>query len=218
MFLSRMALNAARRQARFLLGSPQAMHAAVLSSFAPNVSTETAEGRVLWRVDRGENRATWLYMVSPEAPDMAHLVEQAGWSTQETWETRDYEPFLGRLMAGQRWAFRITANPVHTVTEGGTGKRRGHVTLLQQQGWLFDRAKSNGFSVSPPSGADEVLVSNRDNKIFRRGDSTITLTTAQFDGQLEVLDAEKLRHVLTQGLGRAKGYGCGLLTLAPLQH
>lgn len=219
MFLSRVALNPARRQTRFLLGSPQAMHAAVLSSFAPGVPTETNKGRTLWRVDRGEDHAVWLYMASPEAPEMVHLIEQGGWQAQGTWETRDYDPFLARIMAGQQWAFRITANPVRTVTEEGIGKRRGHVTSAQQQEWFLDRAESNGFLVpSTVAGDLDVLVSNRDNKKFRRGDSSVTLTTAQFDGRLEVLDAEKLRHVLTHGLGRAKGYGCGLLTLAPVQR
>jgi CRISPR system Cascade subunit CasE len=195
------------------------MHAAVLSSFAPNVPTETEEGRVLWRVDRGLDHSVWLYLVSPEAPEMVHLVEQAGWQTQGAWETRDYDPFLARIAAGQRWAFRIMANPVHTVTERGVGKRVGHVTAAQQQRWFLGKTESAGFAVS--STADEesgVLVSHRDNRTFRRGDATVTLTTAQFDGRLEVLNASKLRHVLTHGLGKAKGYGCGLLTLAPVQR
>ena len=219
MFLSRMAINVARRQARFLLGSPQAMHAAVLSSFAPNVPTETGEGRVLWRVDRSEDHAVWLYVVSPEAPDMTHLIEQAGWQTQGAWETRDYNPFLARITAGQQWAFRVMANPVRTVTEEGIGKRRGHVTASQQQNWFLDRAEPNGFFVPRTEGGEpDVIVSNRDGKSFRRGDSTVTLATAQFDGRLEVCNAEKLRHLLTHGLGRAKGYGCGLATLAPVQR
>ena len=36
-----------------------------------------------------------------------------------------------------------------------------------------------------------------------------------FDGSLTVTDPEKLRHALSNGIGRAKGYGCGMLTLAP---
>lgn len=219
MFLSRMAINVARRQARFLLGSPQAMHAAVLSSFAPDVPTETEEGRVLWRVDRAADRAVRLYVVSPGAPDMTHLIEQAGWPTQAAWETRDYSPFLSRITVGQQWAFRITANPVRTVTEAGVGKRRGHVTAAQQQEWLLDRAETSGFSVpSAATGDHDLLVSSRDNRSFRRGDTNVTLTTARFDGRLEVVSAEKLRRVLAHGLGRAKGYGCGLLTLAPVQR
>ena len=218
MFLSRIAINVARRQARFLLGSPQAMHAAVLSSFAPGVPTETDDGRVLWRIDRTADHAVWLYVVSPEAPDMTHVVEQAGWPTQGAWETRDYAPLLARINAGQQWAFRITANPVRTVTKDGVGKRRGHVTSSQQQGWFLERGEPNGFIVMQTGmDAPDLVVSNRENKSFRRGGSRVTLVTAQFDGRLEVRNAAAFRRVLAHGLGRAKGYGCGLLTLAPVQ-
>lgn len=219
MYLSRMAINVARRQARFLLSSPQAMHAAVLSSFAPTVPTETEEGRVLWRVDRVDDHTVWLYLVSPESPDMTHLVEQAGWQAQGAWETREYGAFLARITAGQQWAFRLLANPVRTVTEGGVGKRKGHVTAEQQEGWLLERSEPNGFVVPVTGGGvADLTVSHRESKSFRRGASTVTLATARFDGRLEVQSADRLRHILTHGLGRAKGYGCGLVTLAALQR
>jgi CRISPR system Cascade subunit CasE len=41
------------------------------------------------------------------------------------------------------------------------------------------------------------------------------LSTAVFEGQLEITDTEAMRRSLTGGIGPAKGYGCGLLTLAP---
>ena len=36
---------------------------------------------------------------------------------------------------------------------------------------------------------------------------------AAADGVLDVDDADRLRSALTEGMGRAKGYGCGLMTL-----
>lgn len=220
MFLTRMAINPARRQSRFLLGSPQALHAAVLAGFPPGTPTGTVTGRVLWRVDEERDHVIWLYVVSPDKPDLTHLVEQAGWPTQAAWETRDYASFLGRIKAGQRWAFRLTANPVRTVTsEDGISKRLGHVTAAQQRDWLLERAGSNGFRVTETvNGVPDVVVSNRVKRAFRRGEKRVTLSTARFDGQLEVTSADALRLLLSNGLGRAKGYGCGLLTLAPLQR
>ena len=128
MFLTRFSLNPVRRGARKLLGSPQAMHAAVLAGFPEQAGTE--RGRVLWRVDTDEHRVT-LYIVSPDKPDLTHLVEQAGWPTTETWLTRPYEGVLERVAPGQRWGFRLTANPVRVLApEPGEkrGKRVGHVT------------------------------------------------------------------------------------------
>lgn len=52
--------------------------------------------------------------------------------------------------------------------------------------------------------------------MFRRGQSRVTLTSAAYEGRLTVSDPNLLRKSLTHGIGRGKGYGCGLLTLAPV--
>ncbi|EXU63555.1 CRISPR-associated protein Cse3 [Streptomyces sp. PRh5] len=44
----------------------------------------------------------------------------------------------------------------------------------------------------------------------------VTLVTVTYDGRLTVTDADRFRATLTQGLGKAKAYGCGLMTLVPL--
>ncbi|HEY5857201.1 MAG TPA: type I-E CRISPR-associated protein Cas6/Cse3/CasE [Aldersonia sp.] len=211
MYLTRFAVNPARRQSRFLLGSPQAMHAAVLASFPP---TDEAE-RLLWRVDR-DGHTTWLYMVSPREPQLTHLAEQAGWSDSSTWASKPYAPLLDRIGEAQSWAFRLTANPVHTIKRERDGRkiRVGHVTATQQQQWLSDRSADHGFAIHTCEGEPAVTVSNRVRRSFRRGAGTVTLVTAQFDGHLRVTDPDALRRALVTGIGRAKGYGCGLLTLA----
>ena len=218
MYLTRMALNPARRAGRTLLASPHAMHAAVLAGFPPDAA-EDASGRVLWRVDRGERQRVELYVASPARPDLTHLVEQAGWPTTHTWATRDYRPLLERLAAGQRWAFRLTANPVRSIrrVEGERTKPVAHVTAEQQRRWLVERVGRLGFTLG--TGADgepDVVVHDRGVVRFKRGTGTVTLGRATYDGVLQVTDPDVLRRVLTHGIGRAKGYGCGLMTLAPL--
>lgn len=215
--LTRMPLNPARRGTRALLGSPQAMHAAVLAAFPPH---EDRSQRVLWRVDRDATHSALLYLLSPTQPDLTHLVEQAGWPTISRWESRDYEPLLNRLKADQQWAFRLTANPVRRVRPegGGRGKVKAHITAAQQATWLLDRADNHGFHIATdPHGEPAVAVRERRSLRFPRQNQTVSLATATFEGVLEVRDAAALRSTLIEGLGRAKGYGCGLLTLAPLQ-
>ena len=220
-YLSRVKLNPARRAGRGVLGSPQSMHAAVLASFPGRLADRTSE-RVLWRADPGDGEVL-LYVVSPERPDLTHLIEQAGWPTLPTWESREYEPLLDRLAVGQRWAFRLTANPTRSrpVTEGAPSQRFGHVTVSQQQAWLVDRVERAGFQLPPilaPDGEQHpgsgLVVRNRSVDRFRRGDATVTLSRATFEGELVVLDPAALRATLVGGLGSAKAYGCGLLTLA----
>lgn len=208
MYLTRCQVNAAARGGQKLLASPHAMHAAVLSGFHAG---QGDVGRVLWRVDRRQHEA-WLYMVSPNRPDLTHLVEQAGWPTTQTWEAREYTPLLERLEQGQRWAFRLRANPVRSVREGRSrGKRVPHVTVEQQQEWLMQRAGTLGVALDTHAP----VVSSRGDDVFQRGDGTVSLRWVVFDGILTVDDPDRLRSALVQGVGPAKGYGCGLLTLAP---
>lgn len=225
MYLSRIQLNRRRRDAWRLLSSPQHMHAAVLQSF-PDPPTGALDGapRVLWRLDDDHGRL-FLYVVSPGQPDFAHLAEQAGWPTVERGETKAYRPLLDRIAVGQHWAFRLTANPTRYVVPkaGGPAKRLAHVTVQQQEDWLHEKAVTHGFRVVPnvvgpgEAAVPLVAVTGRATREFeRRGTpAPVTIGTAQFDGLLEVTDADSLRTALVTGIGPAKAYGCGLLTLAP---
>lgn len=223
-YLSRLRLNPARRAGRGVLGSRQAMHAAVLASFPGRLADRTSE-RVLWRLDPGDGELL-LYVISPEPPDFTHLIEQAGWPTLPTWETREYTPLLDRLTEGQAWQFRLTANPTRSRprTDGSSSQRFGHVTVEQQQGWLVDRAGRAGFALPAVLGPDGekrpeygLSVGDRVVERFKRGSGTVTVARATFEGQLVVMDPVALRATLTSGLGPAKAYGCGLLTLAPVR-
>jgi CRISPR system Cascade subunit CasE len=222
-YLSRVELNPQRRTGRALLGSPQAMHAAVLAAF-PGRLADRSDQRVLWRLDPAPG-AVHLFVVSPEQPDFTHVIEQAGWPTLTSWQTRKYGPFLDRLAAGQSWRFRLTANPTRSrrPAEGKRSQRYGHVTVPQQEEWLVSRCAAAGFVVVGAPGVDAgtcasggVVVREREITHFRRGDGRVTLATATFEGQLVVDKPDALRSTLTAGLGPAKAYGCGLLTLAPL--
>ncbi|GAB95251.1 CRISPR system Cascade subunit CasE [Kineosphaera limosa] len=215
MFLTRFALNRARRGARHLLASQQRMHAGVLAGFPPGADP----GRVLWRIDESPQQ-TELFIASAARPDLTHLVEQAGWPTGATWDTADYSPFLERLAVGQLWGFRLTANPVRSVSRGAgiRGAVKAHVTPAQQEEWFLTRAAQLGFELPAGTmGVPDVVVKNRRTARFLRGDDRgreVTVVMATFEGHLAVTDPELLRTALVGGVGRAKAYGCGLLTLA----
>lgn len=225
MYLTQMPLNPQRRTTRELVVSPQRMHAAVLGGFLPGAP---ARGRVLWRLDSDSKHELNLYVVSAETPSFDALAEQAGWSSTPVWRTADYGRFLERLSSGQRWIFRLVANPIRNVrdvppdTVGGRPARGSRVPLIKeadQREWLLARAAACGFTVtSGASGGPNLSITRSARQRFgRQSDGVarrVTLQTAQFDGVLEVVDPSALRRTLTQGVGAGKGYGCGLLTLA----
>ncbi|WP_026925590.1 type I-E CRISPR-associated protein Cas6/Cse3/CasE [Glycomyces arizonensis] len=222
MYLTRMRLNTARRGAQKLLGSPQAMHAAVLHGFPGDEAAPGGGARTMWRLDRNDRHDALLYLLSATEPDLTHLVEQAGWPTRsDGWETRPYGPLLERLEAGQHWAFRLTANPTftrhHHKKEGERGERFSHLTATQQTEWLLRKAERCGFTVPPgETGEPNLVLRERQQRRFHRAKAKapVTLSMATFEGVLEVKDPAVMRQVMLAGIGRAKAYGCGLLTLA----
>jgi CRISPR system Cascade subunit CasE len=226
MFISRIPLNAARYDAQQLIASPYKLHAAVEHSFPPTAVRADKSGRILWRLDMNAHdpHSVWLYVVSPQKPDFTHIVEQTGWPLYGEWESKDYSILLNRLAKGQQWRFRLRANPVRKATrdyglkprEGIVGKIQGYVTVPQQTQWLVDRAEEHGFQILESDSIPQVVISQRQKQRFMRKDATVSLSTALFDGALEVTDAEAFRKTLCFGMGRAKGFGCGLLTIAPL--
>lgn len=217
MYLTRFEINTARRGARTLLSSPQNVHAAVLSAFPSGTAEPGEHGRLLWRID-AIGPATHLYLVSPDKPDLTHLVEVAGWPSTQGWVTKDYDALLDRLTTADRWAFRLRANPTRSgrkTSESPTTQRFGHLTAAQQLTWLTSRAQKAGFEI--PIGhleQPQAAVVQRDVLRFDRRGSQVTLATATYEGTLIVRDPAAVRRTLTHGLGPAKGYGCGLLTLA----
>lgn len=228
MYLTRMPINTARRGAVKLLASPQAMHAAVLSSFPPEaVLSDPEVGRVLWRIDQLKPH-TYLYVLSPERPDLTALVEQAGWPLSSSWETKEYTPLLNRIQHGDEYRFSLVANPVQDLRQSsGRSKRLPHVTEAQQLVWFEDKGKRAGFEIveapyrtaSEPGVPDvheelQVRLSERRDRRFRRGERTVTLRTVRFDGLLRVTDSASFREALAHGIGSARGYGCGLMTIS----
>lgn len=217
MFLTRMQLNPQRLGARRLLSSPQNLHAAVLAGFSDARPKE--DGRVLWRLDTQPSHKVLLYIASPDKPDLAHLVDQAGWPTTEAWQTRSYDDLLESLRTGQRWQFRLTANPVRSGRRDGWTETKplGHVTVKQQEQWLLDRTERHGFRICASTVGEhdpDVGLVNRTVRRFTRAGTQVTISMATFEGHLEISDPDALRRALTNGIGRAKAYGCGLLTLA----
>ncbi|GAA1074394.1 type I-E CRISPR-associated protein Cas6/Cse3/CasE [Nocardiopsis metallicus] len=263
MHLTRFRFNTHRPGARKLLSSSQALHAAVMGGFpdllpstspsndpltgllavngAENGTSGAGPGkpRVLWRVDRNAKAEVFLYVVSPDRPELTHLVEQAGWPQAEAdsgWQTHDYAGFLSRLETGQTWAFRLTANPVHSIRrkDGEETKPTAHVTPRHQARWLLKKQEQCGFEVlrgrnpdpaMPEVDGYELLVHDRNSAGFDKPDPRpgrkgkrmrVPVVTATFDGRLTVTDPDALRRALSSGIGRAKAYGCGLMTLAPV--
>jgi CRISPR system Cascade subunit CasE len=218
MYLTRMHLNRRLRTAQRLLSSPQRIHAAVEDCFPPGALAATG-GRTLWRIDPADHGEA-LLIASPIQPDMRHLVEQAGWQTDSAWETRPYTPLLESLAEGQQWRFRLTANPIHAARKGDWADTKpcAITGAKRQEEWLQKRCEGMGFTIPDgPEESHQLAVKSQRTLRFNRESRQVKIATVTYEGILAVTEPNLLSTAMTTGIGRAKAYGCGMLTIAPIE-
>lgn len=203
MFLTRMKLDTDNRNTMRALNAPNRIHGAVESAFSGE------RRRCLWRIDNLKGQ-TYLLILSEEEPDLKNAAAQFG---AESWETVSYDPLLERITEGSRWYFRLVANPTESKAQGKgkRGKVHAHVTPQYQKEWLLSRASDHGFSVDMDSF--DVKHSQWFQFQKRQSGPEVSLLQVTFEGRLTVTSPEKFRNMLTEGIGRAKAYGMGLMTV-----
>ncbi len=207
MYLSQVELDTRNRETLRALGVPRRLHGAVEAAFTG------PRTRRLWRLDRRAGRL-WLLILSEEVPELSGIVAQFG-PPDGSAETRDYAPLLARVAEGTAWRFRLTANPVQSISHKKGPKARGtihnHVTVEQQERWLAERAPKHGFALEPDAFR---VVGSRWIAFDKATDGNrVRIQAVTFEGLLRVTDAARFRETLTHGIGRGKAYGLGLLTL-----
>lgn len=125
------------------------------------------------------------------------------------------------LREGQVLSFRLHANPTRRLCHGHDAKGcpRGNVRVPiyaeeEQRDWLARKGETNGFRpLRVDVRRDPLLVETV--KRGRGAGHRITLASTRFDGLLAVADAARLRAALEAGIGSAKAFGYGLLSLGP---
>ena len=210
--MSRIELDTSRLDTRRAIASPQVFHAAVEGCF-PEVTSE--KQRKLWRLDFLHERM-YLLLLSPEQPNFSSFSKQFCTSGANG-DVKDYYPLLRRIQTGQNFHFRLRGNPVHSVSseKGVRGKIYAHVTVEQQRDWLIKKAPAYGFGLT--YGKFDVIETRLLRFWRARNEQPVEISTAVYEGWLEVTDTNLFINALTQGIGRAKAYGCGLLTVMAQQ-
>ena len=203
MVLTRMKLDLSKRDAMRALVAPNLLHGAIEQACAGD------HGRKLWRIDtlKGEK---YLLLLSEAPPELTQAQAQFG---AEPWETLSYQPPLDRVQDGTRCHFRLTANPTvsRANKQGNRGSVLAHVTPEHQMRWLSERAEQHGFSLQPDTF---FVVSSEWRRFQKHGvGCPVSLLAVTYEGVLEVTDAERFREALTCGIGRAKAYGMGMMTV-----
>lgn len=210
MYLSRVEIDVLDRRKIRELTHLGAYHNWVETSFPDEISQDI-RSRKLWRIDKINNHL-YLLVVSEGKPDL-NALEKYGVSGSA--ETKSYDKFLDSISKDRLYRFRVTLNPVRAVSqgEGKRGRVMPEVTAEQQLHFLESRAGGLGFELIP----DEYQIVERGWEPFRKkGQRMIRLSKATYEGTLKVTDEKLFYDTLTNGIGKKKAYGFGLMTIIPL--
>lgn len=231
LYLSRLLLNPRSRQVQSELAHPYQMHRTISRAFSTVKFTENQPSGVLFRLDREPRSGLLTLLVqSQQPPDWTYLLQGRDYLLPEDL----LPPHISAnpavkavnlsLRAGQVLFFRLRANPtikkVRRNADGSRRKNSNRVPLVREEKqieWLKRKGEQHGFRLR------QVMVSDPQKHLLwkhkpspRTGNvPPITLFTVRFDGVLQITDPEAFAQALRQGIGPAKAFGCGLLSLAP---
>ncbi len=217
--LARLSVNPTSRSALRDLADPVALHRRVMAAFPPLDTTDPrAVLGVLWRLDTGFARDPILLVQSHEPGDWTSLPD--GWFLEAN--SKRIDAALDSLDRSRRLRFLLRANAsrkIKTMSTGDGTRRNGQRVPLRSEAsalaWLEGRAASAGFVLAAGPSGVAVRVQTEGAAMGRRGDRVVTVQATRFEGLLEVTDPELLARAVRSGIGPAKAFGCGLLSLAP---
>jgi CRISPR system Cascade subunit CasE len=238
MFLSKLVLNARHRAVRRDLADCHEMHRTLLSAF-PQADSAAArdEFGLLYRVD-AESRSGQIAVIvqSRLSPDWRRLPAGYLLDVGDNPACKTVDDKYTALRVGQRLVFRLRANPtrkIDTKTRADGTKSNGKRVELRKQedllAWLLRKADKSGFhvnSVRIDRDVPNLLLIPEGKATGWRADEKIgetpvrkkklTFNSVLFEGELTVEDAELFRSALQNGIGSAKAYGFGLLSIGPV--
>ena len=212
LYLTRLTLNPRSREARRDAASAYELHCTLRTRLFANAPQET--GRALFRLERDSDTGISTALVqSNTAPDFSSL--PSGYWLNRPEVRSDYADKLREITVGQFLRFLLLANPtVKQKNADGKPARYGCYEEVKQRKWLVKKLTDGGatmvdFSINKP-------VMQNFHK-HNGGDKDQIIFAVLFEGILQVADPDKLRLAIETGIGSAKGFGFGLLSLAPVR-
>ena len=223
MFLHRIHLDPRCREARRDLADPYQLHATLCRAFSPP-DRKCSEGEILWRLEpeTASDGCPRVLVQSRTIPDWTGIgVKNWLAKTDPPIDLKDRLK-LGTLTSGQRFRFRLRANPCVTRN----GKRLGLLQLVEQEQWIKRKGHLHGFALPqvPSFDHSETRQDRVDVQVSQEQmlsgtqhhGNPIRIFSVLYDGVMTVTDADAFVKVLHTGIGHGKTLGLGLLSVASI--
>ena len=216
MYLSRLILNPRNRRVQSELARPYELHRTVYSSFPPCLCERE---RVLYRLENDAWRGQIQLLVQSQiAPDWSWADGSPGYLIAgAAVEVKQFELSLERE---QVLAFRLRANPTVKKKSHEDGKeppkngiRIGLAREEDQRAWLDRKGAQHGYRPIQVRIMPEGMQKSRSSR--EKGGRALAHLSVRYEGLLQVTDPGRLEAAIRGGVGAAKGFGFGLLSLAP---
>ena len=210
MYLSKLVLNGNNRLVQKELSNAHKLHQQIMHAF-PDEQRDMSRND--WNIlFRQEPDSEVVLVQSDLEPDWSNLPTQYLSDRVELpLAVKSFALSAEQIAPGRILQFRLRANP--SKRDNQTKKTIGLFHQADQLAWLKRQADRCGFLLQ---GVDVIPSPN----VFGSkggGTAPIRLTTALYQGILEVIEPEPFLHAVQRGIGRGKSYGCGLLSIARLQ-
>lgn len=172
-------------------------HRLVMSILPDDLGPQARQAaRALFRHDRSLNR---LLIQTRFPPDPAAVEKRAG-------QTKPMPPLIFEDGAQIRYRCDVAA-----IRRTGSSERR--VPRSEVEDWFIALSARNGFC--PDNDAVGHLLDTWD-AAGGAASAQHRLRIASFGGTARITEHTKLATAHTEGMGRAKAYGCGLLSVMPI--
>jgi CRISPR system Cascade subunit CasE len=210
MYISRLILKSDERTTRMLRVNPYLLHQAVYQAFPDKENGGT--GRVLYRQDTSRDDDTVILVQSEKPPDWPRATMLGNCLL----ESPDLKEFAPVFKSSQHLYFHLRANPIvkRRTPDLTDTRRQGLLRESNQVEWLNRKATASGFSIINCRVIPEGVVHDERGKETR---GKIRHYAVRFEGMLSVTDPVLFLEALKRGIGPAKGFGFGLLSIAPVR-
>lgn len=165
----------------------------------------------LWDAFPGRNseKRDFLYRIDNRDDTFRILVLSKVVPTLQNWGSWECKQIRNEYLSCRFYSFQLKANP--TMRRASDRRRLGLFSENMLRDWMDRKALENGFSILE----NTLVIGAPINETFNKNGYSGILVSVDFRGVLEVIEPEKFKRCFFNGIGSAKAFGFGLLSIIP---